>query len=338
MPEPPDFVRGPAAATSVRERLDAARPQHEPSHAFYPIFLAILVFLLVGAVSARQAAAPKNAEKLLEAGVQTIAGTDLVLLENARQLRDAADSGTFPVLPVPGYPLPVYLSRQEVQTLSDDALRQLVLERSAALLYTDGLGAFDRTGRQSLGTFSRQGVLELVVGQVSADAYDRATLASAILAVLVAVAAAAVVLRQSGFARLRALGFGIAGGALPGVLLFVAFRLWASAWGGGDDFARGLRDLANALIDIALRNYGVVFALGLAIAALSPALAFVARRFPEAAEGEAAAIGAPVVGADDESARASRRRLAGQSGSSGQLSQSGRCALQSRRPCLIRSM
>ncbi|MCC6381482.1 MAG: hypothetical protein IT304_03190 [Dehalococcoidia bacterium] len=299
MSEPPDFVKGPSEPTSVRERLDAARPRHEPSHALYPIVLGVFVFFLVLAVSARQAAAPENAEKLLEAGVETIAGPDLVLLENSRQLREAAEAGTFPVLPVPGYPLPVYLSREEVLTLSDEGLRQLVLQRSAALVYTRGLEAFDRTGRQSLGTFSSQGVLELAAGQISDSAYDRASLVSAILAFLVAGAAAAVVLRQTGFARLRALGFGVAGGALPGLLLFVAFRLWASAWGGGDDFARGLRAIANALVDIPLRNYGVVFALGLAIAALSPALAFVARRFP--VEAEAAPVGTAATDADEDS-------------------------------------
>jgi hypothetical protein len=266
---------------SPRDRL--RHPGHDGGHdgsrALYTSSLAILVFLFVLAFSGRQVTSAGTATKLIETGVASLTEIDRVLMEQRPALQETAGTQPAPAYSIPGYPLDVRLTRDEALRAGPAELRSVVLQRSAALVYVNGLDAFDRTGHQALSTFSTQGLLELVTGQLSDGAHSRAVVATYLLAAAVVLVALLVVLRNEGFVRVRALGVGTAGGALPGVVLFLVLKLAVDRVGGNDAFGSGFHEVTGSLLDVFFRNFLVVTVLGVVVAAAGIAFSVAARRF-----------------------------------------------------------
>ena len=69
---------------------------------------AILLFLLVGALSLYQVSSPQPAHNVLQAGIVGLTDIDTVLAEHHEDLRVLAESTNDRVVPIPGYPLPTY--------------------------------------------------------------------------------------------------------------------------------------------------------------------------------------------------------------------------------------
>jgi hypothetical protein len=276
------FGRGKRAARmplSVRERLERqAVREDDGGQAAYTVALSVLVFLLIAALSTRQVTAEPQARTLLEAGIATVAEIDLVLAEHGADLKALAASSTADPFEVPGYPLPVFVGKAEVANSDTAELRALILERSSALVYAVGLAAFDRTGDQSLGTFSSEGRLDLLVSWLSADTYDAASLVSVILAGLVGIVTVVLVLRGEGFGRTRALGVALIFAAVPGVALawgsrWVAQQFWAS-----DPFGDDLTAITDAVSGVPIRNYLTAGALGVALTIVGGVASLIAGR------------------------------------------------------------
>jgi hypothetical protein len=258
----------PIPPPSPRDRI-LARQAHagEGNTALFAVMLGVLAFLLVVALSVRQLAAPANTQRLIEAGIASITDIDAYIAENRESLREAASLGDTPGITAPGFPLKVSLTRDEALKGSNEELRSALLARSAALVYSQGVGAFDRTGSQSLSTFSAQGILKFALGQLSQDTHDRATTACIILTLLVALAAIGVVLRNEGFVRLRALGVATLGAGLLGVALTLLLRFAAGSIWSSDPFGDDLAEIVSAGFGVPLRNFAVLAGLGLTLTA-----------------------------------------------------------------------
>jgi hypothetical protein len=249
----------------IRERrfADFEREGRGQRAALFTAGFGLVLFLFVLALSARQSTSEGTANRVLESGISSITEVDLVLAERAEEIRQLATGGS-PSFAVPGYPLAVRISREEA-ALPRPQLRAIILQRSAALVYTQGLHAFDTTGKQSLGIFSAEGALRLAAGQLSEESNDRATTATLVLAVLMAALAALVLVRGEGYGRLRALGVAILVGAAPGVLLAVLVRLGVGRVGGDDPFMADLQSILAALVSVVLRNFIVMTVLGVVL-------------------------------------------------------------------------
>lgn len=262
-----------------RERIygDATGPG-DGRTSFAAALFAISIFLLVFALSARQATAPGPARNVLESGIAVVTEIDAVLAEDGTALRELARASNEQTFVIPGYPLDVALTRGEVLNLGNDELRQLILDRSSALVYTEGLDAFDRTGDQALGTFSSQRLLDIGVSRISRSTNDRASFFTFIFAAAAALSALFVVLSASGWGKVRTLGFAAAAGALPGVLLFGFAWFMAARIGGTDPFVEDLQHLVRAVLTVPLRNYLVVAIAGLLVGLSGPLLALGERR------------------------------------------------------------
>ncbi|MEO6398771.1 MAG: hypothetical protein ABIP13_09925, partial [Tepidiformaceae bacterium] len=122
--------------------------------------------------------APRYASDLLQSGIAVTTDVDKVVAENHDSLRQLVEASNSPTFAIPDFPLDIVLTREEVTKSSDRQLRDLVLQRSAALVYADGFAAFDRTGNQQVSRFSSQGGLEFAVGQVSESTHSLANVAS----------------------------------------------------------------------------------------------------------------------------------------------------------------
>ncbi|MEP6871579.1 MAG: hypothetical protein ABI939_06960 [Anaerolineaceae bacterium] len=242
------------------------------------VALAVSIFFLVGALSFRQVTEPRYANGLLESGIAVTTDIGPVIAENHEAMRQFVEVSSGTTFTIPGYPLDVVLSRDEVTKTTDAQLASLVLERSAALVYAEGLTAFDRTGRQHVSRFSSQGGLELAVGELSEQTHSLANTASILLVLATAVAGCFLLLVGHGWRRLRSLGLAVLGGAVPGLLVSGLARLAANSAGGSDPFVVDLRDITVTALGVPLRNYVVVALLGFVLTALAVAFGMLESR------------------------------------------------------------
>ncbi|MGE5596707.1 MAG: hypothetical protein ACM3S1_11820 [Hyphomicrobiales bacterium] len=281
MRQVPGPARHEAAGQTARERLDRYRDPHGDLGGFMiGALLAIAVFLLTLTVSCRQATDEARARNVLEAGIATLTDIDQLIADDRDDLEQLAEATDGRTVAIPGYPLDVQLTTDEVANLSDAELRDVILARSSQLVYDRGVDAFDRTGNQSLSTFSAQGMLERLVGQVSSTTHERAGLASVVLAIIAAVLGLFLVLRSEGFRKVRNPGIAIlvGGGAVFLLALFVRFM--GNRVGGSDPFVDRLRDIAETLIEVPMRNGLIVALFGAFVAVLGPFLSVLSERVP----------------------------------------------------------
>ncbi|MEO8539794.1 MAG: hypothetical protein ABI577_08645 [bacterium] len=271
----------------MRDRVygDATRSS-EGRRSIVVALLTISVFLLVFSVSCRQITAPEPARNVIEAGLVTLTDLDQMIADDGPELRQAALESQAQAITIPGYPLDIVLTRDEVLKSSDQQLRGLILERSSALLYADGVDAFDRTGDRKIRRLSLQGLLELEVGQLSDSNYSRATFLSVIAILGCAVFGAMTAANGQGWGRMRSLGFAAAAGAVPVILLFLLLKLVVGAVGGSDPFEDALRDVTDATVTVPIRNGIIVLIGGAVIVAAALVLGRLDRDSSEAKFGE----------------------------------------------------
>jgi hypothetical protein len=300
-------VRGPGNVP-IRERRRMDRPRYDGGRAAYSMLLGLSAFLLVGTLSFYQLSSPAVARQLIAEGVAALTELDLLLAETEDELETAArgaDDGG--LVAVPGYPLEVRLTSREVLDSEPAELRELILLRSAAIVYDDGLEAFDQ-GSADISLFSSEGLLNWLVGQLSDTNHSRSGFVAAFFGVLTALAAVMVTVRSHGFARVRSLAIPLMVASIAGLIAVgLIMRPVLGRWWGGDPFG----DAASSA--------------GRCSSSASPSNSSLASVFAGSTT-------------TSSSSNSPAHRADGQSGRSGQRSQAGRRARHVRRPCLISSM
>ena len=273
---------------SVRSRIQTrvSAENRRGSRTLVMATLALSIFLLLGALSLFQVTAPERATSLLRQGIASATEVDLLLAQDGDTIRRFAEASKDPVIGVPGYPVTVAVTREEVLKNNNDQLANLLLDRSAALVYRQGLAAFDVTGAQSVSLFSAQGLLDLLIGRLSASTHDHARQASLVFAAIAALSAIVLSIQLQGFARLRVLGQAVLIGAIPGLLFCLGATFILDRLGSNDPFVSDIRSLVRSVIDVPARNYAVV-AIGAAIVMASGiVLGLVSKRFGPAKSGD----------------------------------------------------
>lgn len=278
----------PGDEAPVRERLLAdVAAAGEGRRSLVGVLLALAAFGMVLSVSAWQVTGEGTALPMLRSAVASLTDIDRFIAEEGASLREEAarQGGT---LTVAGYPLPVVLEAAEVRGASDAELRGMMLDRSAALVYAEGLRAFDLTGAQTIDRFSMEGLLELAAGQLSSAMHDRAGAAATVLAGATALLSALLAALSSGWSRLRAPAAVVALGGTGAAAL--SFAAWAAAgqFGGDDPFVADLRVVVQAGVAAGTRNGAIVAGAGLVLVVASWVLERAERRAAGEAEADAA--------------------------------------------------
>jgi len=297
----------PTPDSGVRARiLDDVRAESRSGRtSLFLAILAVATFVLVAALSAYQATEERRAAALLESGVATLTDVDALLAERLPDVRTAAVDPEARDLIIPAFPIPITLTREEVLENDDAAIRALLLQRAAAAVYVDGLEAFDTTGNQSLGLASAEGLLNRLLGQLSARNHDRAG-AVAFLALVIATAAAILAIASSRtYGTLRGVAIAVAAGALPGLVLAAIAVYSLGRVGGSDPFAAEVTALLQALFEVPRRNYLIVTIAAAFLAVCAYAVEFARNRYmAPAAEAdfypEPAHDSAPLAGDEDD--------------------------------------
>ncbi len=277
-----------------RQRIyQSATHSHEGRRLLLSVALAFVVFLLVLALSARQVTDRRRAEQIIASGVAATTDVDRVVAEDQPLLAQVEQSSPAGGFAIPGYPLKVYVSRDEVK-LAPTQLRDVILSRSATVVYEQGLSAFDRTGNQSFSRFSTQGLIDFAGGQISDTTYTRASLAAILLSVLAALLSGAVLAAYRGWSRLRVLGIAVLAGSAPVVFLFGVAWFAAGRVGGSDPFVADLRVLARNVLSVPLRDGTIVSLAAIRLVVIGVASGYAERRFGARAEFEPDFDPAPV--------------------------------------------
>jgi len=272
---------------SVRDRVyGSATAPSEGRQSLLGSLFAISLFLLIVSLSVRQVTAPAHAFPVLESGIGSVTDVNQLVADEAPAVRERAEAGDEPSYVLPGYPLDIAFSRSEILNLDDGELTTLLLQRSAALVYGEGLDAFDRTGEQAFDRFSSQGLVELAVSQVSRTTHDRATLAAVLFALSTALLGALFAIAAHGWTRLRGLGVAAAVGAIPGLLIFGGLNWVLGKLGGSDPFEADLREISTTVFQVPVCNFGIVVLAALVLVAASYLLPLVERRLPQSSQAE----------------------------------------------------
>ncbi len=245
---------------------------------FLVFVLGASVLFLIAAISARQVTAPARATNMLRAGIATTTEIDLLLDENLPEMKRAAASDRPETWAIPGFPIELVLTNAEIAELDEAQIRTLVLDRSAALVYDQGLDAFDTTGEQSIDFLSPQWGLDLLIGQLSSSNHSRANLAAYFFGAVTMVASVLILLVSDAFSGFRRLGAAVAGGSLIGFALTGLASLVVGQVGGNDAFMTDLRDIIRTVLSAPLRNFLIGALLGVFVFMLGPLLALMARR------------------------------------------------------------
>jgi len=274
----PDLVHGP------RERIyrDARSPASGGREVLLVFLVAAAVFFLIAALSARQVTSPSRATNILRSGIATTTEIDLLLEENLSEMKRAAASADAETWAIPGFPIDVVLSRDEVLTLDQAQVRALVLHRAGALVYDQGLEAFDITGDQSFGLLSAQWAMDMFIGQLSSSNNSRANIAVLFFGAVVMVGSVLILLFSDAFSGFKRLGAAVATGSAVGLVLTGIAWFIAGRVGGDDPFMIDLREIIRTVLSAPLRNFLIGIILGTFIFALGPVLALIARHSVEA--------------------------------------------------------
>ena len=277
------MVGGPG----TRERL--LSELHEASaggsRTMFGVGFSLLLLLFLFALSASQATERTPATNVLKSGIASVTEIDTLLAEHLPELRQSVATGSSETVGVPGYPLSVSLSRDEAATASPAEIRELLLSRSADLVYAKGLSAFDSTGGQSLGFLSSQGALKLGVGQLSADSHDRAHLLMLIFGGIAALLGLGVLIANDGLGRMRAFALALLGGGVPAVILSILVKLATDGLTGRDAYTAELGRIADAVVAVPLRNGLIVTLLGAFLLVAAIILQVLSARFGASRDG-----------------------------------------------------
>ena len=227
---------------------------------------AIALFLFIASLSIYEITRPDRAQAILSAGIASLTDIDQTLEENTSLLREEARATAEPAIEMPGYPLPVTLTRVEALTADTATLRSLLLERSASLVYATGLDAFDETGEQSAELFSITTAVRELVGFLTGDMHDRARWMAVAGLIVASVMGTTTLALNRGFSRFTSFGLAVLLASAPGYFLTRGGSELLERFGSGDVFVIDLQMAALAMLDVPERNFLIAGSLGLAIA------------------------------------------------------------------------
>ncbi len=277
----------PMEREGIRSRVfsDAHKSAEGGGATVAAAIFAVSLFLLIGFYSLRQITEQDAAVHVISEGIRATTDVGRLLDVHVDAIRASAEGAEdAELLAIPDYPLPVNIEPEEALTLSDEELRDLVLARSAAIVYVTGLSPFDQTGNQSLGFLSVEGMLDQLLGGLTGSNYKRAGYASFALLIVVTGAGATVLAMTPGFLRFRAFGLATLLSALPGYAGAWLIGAILGRFGGADPYWVDLRAMAGAMLDVGQRNYLIVGALGAFIAITAVLLELVNHFIPEPRE------------------------------------------------------
>jgi hypothetical protein len=250
--------------------------------------LVIVGALWLGALSLSQLSSRPVAIPAIERGVASLTEIDQLLSLHEDDLCRLA--ATDAPIEIPGYPVRgIDVRLNDIHCtdgkLDRDALRALLLSKSAEQVYLHGADAFldDSASLDDASMLSASGGIRTILASIGADMHDRTTTAAWVLGGTSAVLLLATLLLGRGVRRFAGLGLIFMLAALP--MLFGALILWAvlGAMDGGTGLTAQFAQITRSLLNLPIRN---AFGLTLAGAALIVPSLLIARAVQRARDAD----------------------------------------------------
>ncbi len=243
------------------------------------LFLSLQIF---------QASAEGPAKRTHERAIAALTEIDTLLARNYGDLRERAEaSQPGETLLLRDYPVEVPLTREEVLAGDEAAFRELLLTRSADVMYADGTSALrDSEGADSVGRFTAAGVVDRSLDLLRKDVHDLTRVTTFVLGAICIFLAVTLATVTRGFGRLGSVGIVLLLASLPLALGGLAVRLTMRTGTDGDgEYVGGeLLDIGATMALIPIRN-------GLAFATLGGAFVLIALVLGRVAPGRGASYG-----------------------------------------------
>ncbi len=238
------------------------------------VLLAVVLMGLFVTVAAVQVTSKDTGQRLLRRAVAVTTQLDAVLPGLQQSLRQAARDSDSQQVPVPDFPIPVEVPRDEALRMSAAELRARLLDESARRVYDDGMSvwaAADPEARQQIETISTTGAVRHGLGIITDEVHTALVIAASVLGALAGLLALLLISSvRSGYARLAALGAAVLGAALPLLAAAVAIRFgFRTAQEEADPFVDGLLDMGVDAMWVPIRDYLALSALGFAAIAVA---------------------------------------------------------------------
>jgi hypothetical protein len=225
--------------------------------AAFALFLVLLATLV--SLQAFQLTAEGPSLQTLRRTIAVTTEIDALIDRNYDDLQrraEASDAGD--VLILRDYPIDVPLTREEALGASPDELRELLLSRSAALMYEDGTGVLrDADGSGRPGRFNAAGLIDSFLDVQRDGTHTAFGVTTIVLAALSALLAMTLAALCRGFGRLAAIGAVTVAASLP-VLLFGLLGRASSPDSDTEYIERELIAIGESLAWIPIRN-GLAF-------------------------------------------------------------------------------
>lgn len=251
----------------------------------------IALAVLLGLYSFVQVTEQAPAETLLARAMVPLSQIDELLAspyyEELQGQADAAFEANETLIPA-RLPVAIQLEPEEVLDTSVEELRSIILQRSAARLYEEGIDAFLVEGgtRADVDRFSPGGTVDMGFGNLTRDAHENAEAYLQIVAIAAVVSLGLFVLLGRGFGRVTLLGVAILLASLISIGGLFAIRalLRTLTSADGDPFIEGLNNVMSDGVALPIQNFITFAGLGLGIVLLGAIVTLVSRRFDYGAE------------------------------------------------------
>ena len=236
--------------------------------AAFVLALFLAAFFLT--LTAFQLTSDDTGQRLLRRSVAISTNIDAVLPGIEANLDAvAADDGDSPTVTVPGFPIPIQLTREEVVTLRGAALRERILEEAAQRLYDDGGSAWaaaDLDARRDIERVSTAGAIDYGLGFIRGSTNTVLLIVAVLLAIIVLGLAGVLMVVLPWDMRILIAGGVIMFAALPSLASAVALRfVFRTADGEGDPFVDGMLDLGVDAMWVPIRGFLVLSVLGIVL-------------------------------------------------------------------------
>ena len=235
--------------------------------------LAIVVALLATsfflALAAIQVTSEDTGQRIQRRAAAALTDIDEILPSIETQLDEAAAAGEGDVVLVPGYPIPVELTREEAATLRGDELKQRLLLESGKALYQDGMSVWangDPAGRQEIDNVSSAAAVYRSLNLVRDSTHTYLVVLAALLGVLTLIIGVVLLLSiRTGFMRLLAVGVILLVASMPALAAAVAVRFaMKTAQTDADSFVEEMLELGVDTMWLPIRLYLALSMVGFA--------------------------------------------------------------------------
>jgi hypothetical protein len=232
----------------------------------FALFVALLA--LFTSLQLFQLTAEGSANRTLRRSVATLTEIDPLLDRNFDELqRSAQDAAPGETVRLPDFPIDIPLTPAEVTAMSKPQLRDVLLDRSAGVMYAHGTGPLRSSAAKDgdIGRFSIAGLTQHGLGFLRSRNHDILAVTTLILAALCAALAITLAAMCRGFGRLTSIGMVVVAASIPVVLSGIGARFYMRIASGGDtEFVqREFLQIGQGLAWIPIRDGAAFTILGL---------------------------------------------------------------------------